>query len=85
MKASEIISVSCCGQGLPIECTKTRLALLVKRLEDKNQELHEDLSISNEFFGSQLRDLNGRNHKLKKKCDYMLGLLVAFALVVIFL
>lgn len=35
MKASEIINESCCGQGLPIDCTKDVLTAKVKKLEQQ--------------------------------------------------
>lgn len=33
LKASQIIDESCCGQGLPIDCTKPKLVEKVKKLE----------------------------------------------------
>jgi len=48
MKASKIISQSCCGQGLPIDATKPKLVVMVENIERENERLIVELAELNE-------------------------------------
>lgn len=84
MKASKIIELSCCVQGLPIDCNKWELAKKVEKLEKENEKYKRDDSEINFYFEGQLNFLKEKNKRLKTKCDFMFCIIVIFLMVIIY-
>ncbi len=60
----------------------SRLKRSCIKQQEENKELRDNLSANNEMFSDQMKILNEQNRSLRKKCDFMLGLLVLFAIVI---
>lgn len=61
------------------------LTVLVDEISEDNNDLKESLSCNNEFFTGQLDRVMIINKKLKRKCDFMLFVIVIFSLVIVLL
>lgn len=67
-KASEIISDSCCGQCLPIDCSKFKLAAMVEKLERDNELYKHALKTIQHLPSVREDESSGIAFKVLKVC-----------------